>query len=141
MGVGFIMRAGFFFGGGGGGVGGDVDGAGLFDEEGDGFADFGKRGGFLGSLGTPGSGWWTHVALVRDGLLEGTLPLAQSGFWWSRLALGLGVFLSVGFYSEGIFHRTIQEVEIILVFAVFDSSQESQLLRVFGDLADVLILK
>ena len=134
------MRAGFVFGGGGGGVRGDVDGAGLFDEEGDGFADFGERGGFLGGLGTSGSGWWTHVAVVRDGLLERTLPLAQSGFWWSKLALGLGVFLSVGFYSEGIFRWTIQEVEIILVFTVFDSSKESQLLRVFGDLADIFVL-
>ena len=138
--MGFIVRAGFVFGSGGGGVRGDADGAGLFDEEGDGFADFGERGGFLGGLGAPGSGWWTHVALVRDGLLEGTLPLAQSGFWWSRLALGLEVFLSVGFYSEGIFRWTIQEVEIILVFAVFDSSEESQLLRVFGDLADIFVL-
>ena len=71
----FIAMMGFVFGSGRGGVGCSVDLASLIEDKGDGFADFSKCGRFFGGLGTAGSGWWTHVALVRDRILERRLPL------------------------------------------------------------------
>ena len=76
-----MMVVGFVFGGGRRGVESGGDGAGLFDEEGDGVADFGERGGFLGGLCTTGGGWWTHGAFVRERILERTLTLAEGGIW------------------------------------------------------------
>ena len=79
--MGSFVWIGFVFGSGGRRVRDNIDRAGLFDEEGDRLPDFSERSWFLGGLGTAGSGWWTHVALVRDRLLERALAFAQSGFW------------------------------------------------------------
>ena len=77
--------------------------------------------------------------------MKGAFTLAEGGSYRERgglLRLGGGLFLGVGFNAEGIFCWTVKEVEFfIVIFAVFNGSEESELFGIFGDFADVLVFE
>lgn len=75
--------------------------------------------------------------------MEGAFPFAERGFREGGLLLRLGVgdFLRVGFDAEGVLCWAVKEVEVFLIFAVFNGSKESEFLGIFGNLADVFIFE